>query len=138
MRETGSTSRPDKTNCDIYLTGTEDEVNAIRAMIAGVHWAVGVPNDGTGETDIKTHPRLKKLPSPIDDPKLPPNWIPRVPSLSEATPDEICKAIDAHEDTRKFRTVIYDQDYMDHAWHMPSIAIQGAALAVAPVSAVAE
>lgn len=75
MRETGSSTpgngRPGEAS--ITISGPIEEIDAIRQMIAGMIWlAYKNPGDGKGKLEVSD--RFKPLPSPIDDPHIPPQW----------------------------------------------------------------
>ena len=75
MRETGSQTPGIgcKDEGYITLTGTVEEINAVRQMMTGTVWLTYTAlSEGKGR--LEASDRFKPLPSPVDDPCVPPQW----------------------------------------------------------------
>lgn len=75
MRETGSNmpgnGRPGEAS--ITISGTVDEINAVRQMMSGMIW-LSYKNSGDGQEKLELTSRFMPLPEPIEDPLVPPQW----------------------------------------------------------------
>jgi len=91
MREISSRVKGDEST--IEISGTEEEINGIRAMLLGKHWIIG-----GSKGKLLTVDYYHQLPPPEDDPLIPPKWqtefgsLPDrfAPDLQEQMPDD-CK-----------------------------------------------
>jgi len=106
-------------NHSITISGTAAEMDLIRSMMTGAKWI------GTEGGKLWGADRLKPLPSPVDDPMLPPKWSIKVPVLDQGTKKEIEKAMGASaRDSVKTSINVRDDVEPDEGWHYPGFIVQ--------------
>lgn len=118
IRETGSSQHPSG-DSSITLSGTKEEMDAIRSAVNGANW-LRVNDAGMAETVARHH----KLPDPIDDPKIPPTWaIKPVPPLGQCTKADLDRARDDNASTPRPPMNVGPELNASEGWHSPAIYI---------------
>ncbi len=128
IRQTHSSTRPNGGECSITFAGTAEEMENLNAMALGACWL--------RQTDagLERIEHYKPVPSPIDDPMIPPKFDrPRVkfkcPPLGTATPADIDKAQqaanEAHRQYVKAPFNVREDIEPSEGWHFPSFIVRG-------------
>jgi hypothetical protein len=118
MNESGSSRNIDG-QCSITLSGTAAECDLIRQMLTGAKWI------GTEDGQLWGANRFQPIPSPIEDPMVPPKWMAKVPAIDQGTKEEILEAMtNAKRFAVKMPSMVIDDVEPGEGWHYPAFTVQ--------------
>jgi hypothetical protein len=96
------------TEPNINLEGTKEEIDIIRAMLLGKHW---VSKQGDKITTVDLY---KALPSPEDDPMIPPKWQTEFGSLPDRFAPELQEQIPEREKGGSYKSYSFYLKFLLH------------------------
>lgn len=124
LKETGSKTTPSGEGCSITFECDREELDALRAMALGVSW---VSNSPESKRLLRCN-SFNDVPSPVDDPQIPPKWDVRkpVPKLGQCTQEDIEQAVREAASMPRPRLNVAPEIDPTEGWHSPSFYVSSA------------